>query len=1201
MLLQAGVRLAGFEILAPLGAGGMGEVYRALDLKLGREVAIKTLPSSVTNDENDHKRFEREAKVLASLNHPNIAAIYGFEEAEGIPFLIMELVPGRTLAEIIREGPLEHEELYAIFAQLASGLEYAHEMGVVHRDFKPLNIKVSSGGKVKILDFGLATALRGPELQAGSRKRAILESDDLTEAGMLLGTPGYMSPEQTTGADVDKRADIWAFGCVLFEALAGARPFQGRHHGELFAAIRFNDLNLGLLPAETPKVIIELLDRCLQKRARDRLRDAGEARIVFERLLAGSSPGMNPTVMVRGQQQIESGFRVVLFTRMADSHDLTPRLGVKAASDILRRHDELFRECVRRHQGRVLDSSLVGHCAVFNLATGALLCALEYLLELRAANSQSELHACVGIHAGEFGPPPAEGEPNGKPDSGSQIVDTALRLMTLALPNQILLSRIAFDTARQTSVINSPDSPIEWLAHGLYEVAGEEAPLEIFEVGAPEVCALRPPPDGRAGRRILMPGEEETLGWRPSIGRSIPGRDNWRLVEPIGSGGFGEVWLAKQEKSGTQRVFKFCFDPERVRALKREVVLFRVIKESLGDRKDIAQIIDWEFERPPFYIESEFSDGGNLVQWVDSQGGIGAIGLDQRLELVSQVAVALGAAHSTGVLHKDVKPANILISRGATPMQVSALLADFGIGAVTNRDILRDKGITHSTTMLATTADGLLAGSAGSGTRLYMAPEVIEGKPPSTFSDIYALGIVLYQIAIGDFKRALAPGWEREIDDEFLRDDIAACVDRVPERRLANAGDLAQRLRTREERRATREAERLAIARAEQARRRKRRTAILGSTVAVGALVLGFVAVRERGLRKAAEREKIRADAEAARATTVKDFLVDLFQATDPLFGDAGRDVTALDLLAAGREKAEKNLATDPENSAVLLYTIGLTYYNLGRYDESLNLMEHAIEVLRDYPTGNERAIIDAMDTRVDLLARTNPRGPEVDNAIYDMMQTAIEAEKSFPAAVPRTQRIHAFLLGLRGENKEAVNLADQALMRAENLYGENHLETVTYLSSLGNAHRQNKNFEAAKQTYQRAISILEGELGPGNVRVGEQLYALGLVLEANDEVSKARDAFRRSLDIRLATQGPGHVRTTRTLRAYARNCKSEKDFESIELLLLNLVETAKQKVGESNIKELLSIHELQKQLYVSWNNAAKIEEINNQIAALGK
>lgn len=350
---------------------------------------------------------------------------------------------------------------------------------------------------------------------------------------------------------------------------------------------------------------------------------------------------------------------------------------------------------------------------------------------------------------------------------------------------------------------------------------------------------------------------DELLDWRPEPGEPIPRREHWILDAKLGEGGFGEVWLAAHEKTKAKRVFKFCFEPERVKGLRREVVLFRLLKESLGDRDDIAHVLDWEFDRPPFFLEAEHTEGGDLAAWAEEQGGLAEIPLETRLELVAQAATALGAAHSVGVLHKDIKPGNMLVAAGTDRGRPRIRLSDFGIGVITDPGALAEMGITAAG---LTEALSPSSKSSGSGTRIYMAPELIEGKQSTTFSDIYSLGVVLYQMVIGDFSRAVASGWERDIEDELLREDIAACIDGNPERRLPSAADLAERLRRLEHRRAERQAQRQTEEQAVRALRRRRQLLWVSAAGISLTLVVAFIALRESGLRQVAEAERERAE-----------------------------------------------------------------------------------------------------------------------------------------------------------------------------------------------------------------------------------------------------------------------------------------------------------------------------------------------------
>ena len=286
MALASGTRLGSYEVVAQIGAGGMGEVYRAHDSKLARDVAIKVLPTNFVNDPERLSRFQREARMLAALNHPNIATIYGLEQSGGVTCLVMELVAGETLADRVKAGPLPIDEALKIAMQIAEALEAAHEKSIIHRDLKPANVKLTPEGKVKVLDFGLAKAFADDGANEDLSNSPTL-SRAATMQGVILGTAAYMSPEQARGKAVDKRTDIWAYGCVLYELLTGKQAFHGEDVTDILAAVVRAEPDWQALPAAIPVKIRDLLRRCLQKDKTLRMQAAGDARIeIHEALLA---------------------------------------------------------------------------------------------------------------------------------------------------------------------------------------------------------------------------------------------------------------------------------------------------------------------------------------------------------------------------------------------------------------------------------------------------------------------------------------------------------------------------------------------------------------------------------------------------------------------------------------------------------------------------------------------------------------------------------------------------------------------------------------------------------------------------------------------------------------------------------------------------------------------------------------------------
>ena len=282
MSLTPGTRLGIYEVTAKIGEGGMGEVYQARDTTLDRDVALKVLPEAFTADPDRLARFQREAKVLASLNHPNIGGIHGLEESGETQALVLELIEGPTLADRIAEGPVPVEEALNIAKQIADALEAAHDQGIVHRDLKPANVKVRSDGTVKVLDFGLAKAVTPEVGGTGGSDAATMSLSAATQVGMVVGTAAYMSPEQAKGKVVDKRTDIWAFGAVLYEMLTGTRAFPGDDVSDTFASVLAREPAFDALPVSVPSGVRRLLTRCLEKDQQKRLRDLTEGFLQME-------------------------------------------------------------------------------------------------------------------------------------------------------------------------------------------------------------------------------------------------------------------------------------------------------------------------------------------------------------------------------------------------------------------------------------------------------------------------------------------------------------------------------------------------------------------------------------------------------------------------------------------------------------------------------------------------------------------------------------------------------------------------------------------------------------------------------------------------------------------------------------------------------------------------------------------------------
>jgi len=564
------------------------------------------------------------------------------------------------------------------------------------------------------------------------------------------------------------------------------------------------------------------------------------------------------------QQDTSRRLAVLMFTDVIGSAELKSRLGTPAYARLLARHDELFRELLAEcPSAEVLQDTGDGYFAAFGTVSEAVRFALRFqdAMHRERWDAPQPLRTRIGIHLGELAHVARGG--GGPPKVVGIAADLAARVMSLACGAQILLTRAAFDEARQFvseyPTTNGDGQPraLRWMAHGEYVFQGAPEPVQVFEVGGDGIAPLTPPRDREKARRSTI-GEkkEEILGWRPAIGLPVPQSPTWVLERKLGEGTFGEVWLARHHKLKQQRVFKFCFDAERLESFKRELTLFRLLRDALGDRRDIARLFDVYLDHPPYFIESEFAAEGNLIDWANARGGLPGIPLATRLELVAQVCDAVGAAHSVGVLHKDIKPTNILIHTEPADGTPRAQISDFGIGLLTDRGQLAARHITE----VGFTVMPGMDSSRSSGTRIYAPPESLAGRPFTVQGDIYALGVLLYQMTIADTDRPLALGWERDVADELLREDIGACVDGDPQRRVNSASDMATRLRRLEDRRRQRRHDRELREWSERRRRMLRVASVVAAGLCVMTSLAVFAYVREKGKNKIERELRVRAE-----------------------------------------------------------------------------------------------------------------------------------------------------------------------------------------------------------------------------------------------------------------------------------------------------------------------------------------------------
>ncbi len=530
------------------------------------------------------------------------------------------------------------------------------------------------------------------------------------------------------------------------------------------------------------------------------------------------------------------------------------------------------------------------------------------------------------------------------------------------------------------------------------------------------------------GYRLGVPVEQVSSDapehFVPTPGAMVPFRANWRLVRALDPEFRGLVWQAEQVKTRDRRVFKFATDTHNLAALKREITLFRLLHDSLGDDAPVVRILDWNLDEPPYFTEAEWVDGGDLTAWIAGQAN-----LAERIEAVAQVCEAVAATHALGVVHKDLKPANILLrSEGGGRFRVC--LADFGIGALSDRRMIDALGITR----LGFTGTRLDGGSS-SGTPRYLAPEVVAGQVPTQKSDIYALGVILYQALVGDPKRPLAPGWERDIKDPLLREDIAAAADVDPERRLGDAGELARRLRGLARRRAQRlaaeqaeQARQTAIERAEVQARRNRLFAGLTAVLLIASVVsLGFY--REaRQAQFQAEAALALAEREAAISVAINRFLnEDLIRGADPYaVPDPNRAISTV--IEDALVRVEPQLGGEPAVAGEVLLSLGQALSGLGRLEVAELALDSAIDQLQQ-----AHGPVDARTLRARMARAMVENAAQRNDRFAEMMDSLMADSAQLPPLDPTRLRVvdaHAWAPFSQGRFEEARRRYAEALAR---------------------------------------------------------------------------------------------------------------------------------------------------------------------------
>jgi len=895
--------------------------------------------------------------------------------------------------------------------------------------------------------------------------------------------------------------------------------------------------------------------------------------------------------------QTEQTSRVVvlLFTDIVDSVDMQQRLGTQTYTEILQQHDDLFREALDPIAESVhYQDTGDGQLAQFKTAADGVNAALRFQRLLDLAEWPHEKPSVrVGLHQGQITEIKSSDSAPGK--AVGMPINLAARIMGLAQGGQILLTRSIFDDARQfvrdhPRIEGDAEPPgIEWKAHGKYLFKGADEAMEVFEVGATGHAPMVAPPDSEKAQRSISLEEEETLGWRPGVGLEIPHRKNWVLEKSLGAGGFGEVWLAIRRKTKARRVFKFCFDAERLRSFKRELTLFRLLRESLGDRPDITAIHEIHLESSPYFLELDYVEGGDLEHWAESKGGIGTIPLADRIEMVAQVAETAAAAHSVGIIHKDIKPSNILIDESGDG-KIQPQLMDFGIGYLSDSAKLNQYDITK-----AGFTQTLVAGndSSRTGTFMYAPPEVLVGKPHTIQGDVYSLGVFLYQMASGNLSDPLATGWRRKIDDELLAADIAACVEGDPERRLGSAAELVQRLRSLDQRAAELEAQRVAEKKA-IARRRLRRLGAAAALILLGfATLLGIGYLREKGLRSTAEQaqqqetqQRERAETELAKSEAVTKFVEEMLGSVAPeIAGKMDRRLLE-EILGYGATKIGTELDGQPEVQARLHSTIGIAYMAIGRYGQSAPHLQSAWELNRQLFGDDAPETVRTMVPLANLYRSVG--SPQAEGLISEALT---KAQRTFGAENPHTLSLENILGCIYLDQRryaESKPHLEAALDGRVRILGSDHHDTVESINNLALLHLANREFVQAEKMLKQVLDAIASTAGDGHARTLPPMSNLGVFYMtraatekrtdaegARDTLAKAAPLLSRCLDLSRATYGPTHPETFASMNNLASLYRAQGETESAIDLYRQALDAQARALGRDHRDTIITMENL--------------------------
>ncbi|MDE0855457.1 MAG: tetratricopeptide repeat protein, partial [Nevskia sp.] len=676
-------------------------------------------------------------------------------------------------------------------------------------------------------------------------------------------------------------------------------------------------------------------------------------------------------------------------------------------------------------------------------------------------------------------------------------------------------------------------------------------------------------------------------------GDPVPRREQWRLVRSLGVSQRSEVWLAEHVKTQEKRVFKFSPDGAHLSSLKREATLSRVLTETLGHRADFVRVLEWNFEEPPYFLECEYG-GQDWADWAESQSGLDHVPLAERLGLFLQAADAVAAAHSVGVLHKDLKPANLLIgSRKGGDWQVR--LTDFGSGRLIDPAALADLGVTR----MGFTQTQNLGSDSLTGTPMYLAPEVLAGQPPTQASDVYALGVILYQLVMGDLKRPISPDWEQEIRDELLREDISAAASGDPEKRLQTVHEFSDRVRQLESRRTKRANERALQYRAadlqritDQARIRRPWIIAAGATLIMGmAASLGFFLQASRAKDRAIEQARI-------AQSTADFFRNDVFDAANPLHIGGKGEITVIQAIQSGIKKLDQKSVLEPAIEGEIRKTVGGIYESFGHEQDAEAQSKRAVSLLTQSfgPAADETLSAEYQ------LALTLVQESKFDEAkaLLDKTDATLDSRKG-GASIIRvdSDATRGVYLGMQEKYPEARPYFERALAAQLQIGPEDSNALFRIRMKLASAYMRTSEYSKARGIYEDILAATATSDGPDSLVHARVEYQFGINETLDGKYGQAEKLLEHAYATTSRILGADSSRSAEILSALANVYASTDRYDKAAEASRSAYASMRKSLGDKNQLTLMTLGNVGLLESLAGDNADAVRDLSGACEGL--